>query len=267
MPEYPEIYKLTQQMDQHLCGKTITGFDILQPKCLNLEPEVFAAALTGATIQHARQMGKWIALETDRGWMLLNLGMGGELLLVTPGTLPAKHRLVTHFAGGDCLSANFWWFGYVHYAAAGALQDHPMVGKLGPNVLEVSLEEFKTLASAQKGSVKALLLDQSRLAGIGNSYVHDMLFLAKLHPLRRLNSLLSAEVEALYGAVRQVLEHSLAMGGANYEMDLFGQKGGFGLEQLIIGYKEGQPCPECGTPIQKIKTGGTSGFICPVCQI
>ena len=109
MPELPEITVLARQMKSELPGKTVAGMEILQPKCLNVEEEVFRAALTGARLLDVTHRGKWILSETDRGRLLLGLGMGGEILLVTRDTLPEKHRLIIDFDDGTCLAINFWW--------------------------------------------------------------------------------------------------------------------------------------------------------------
>jgi formamidopyrimidine-DNA glycosylase len=266
MPELPEITKLARQIKAHLPGKTVAAVEVLQPKCLNLPVEAFTAALVGAEILDASSRGKWIQVETTRGWLLLNLGMGGEILLTSRAALPEKYRLIIDFTAGSCLAINFWWFGYVHYAAPNALNQHEMVGKLGPNATDLSAAELGQLLAGRRGAIKAFLLDQSRIAGIGNSYIHDILYLARLHPLRKIESLSPEDIERLAGAIHTVLDGSLAKGGAAYEQDLFGQKGGFTFEDILIGYREGQPCPECGAPIQKLKTGSTSSFICPHCQ-
>lgn len=264
MPELPEITKISQQMKQHLTGKTIGGIEAIQPKSLNMPVEAFTAALTGARILDVCSRGKWLLLETTHGWLLISLGMGGETLLVTRESLPEKRRVIFDFTDGTCLAVNFWWFGYAHYAQAP--EQHSMVSKLGPNALDVSVDALKTLLSGKRGNIKSWLLDQSSISGIGNSYVHDILFLARLHPLRKIDSLSGEEIEALHAGIATVLNKSLGKGGAAYEQDLFGQKGGFAYEDILIGYRENQPCPQCGTPIQKLKTGSTTGFICPSCQ-
>ena len=143
---------------------------------------------------------------------------------------------------------------------------HAPTAKLGPNVLDLSLEDFRRLIAQQRAAVKSYLLDQSRIAGIGNAYIHDILFMARIHPLRRLESLAPAEVDGLYQAIQDGLRPSMAKNGAFYEKDIYGQKGGFGMDEILIGYRENQPCPRCQTPIIKIKTGSTSSFICPSCQ-
>lgn len=267
MPELPEIANLARQLNQHLTGKQIGAIEVLQPKCLNVPEIAFRAALNGARVDGAAYHGKWIQVHTHRGWLLLNLGMGGEILLVAANALPAKRRLVFAFTDQTCLSVNFWWFGYAHYMAEGELARHPQVGRLGPNALEVDAARLKEMLKGQRGAVKAFLLDQERIAGIGNAYIHDILWLARLHPLRKIPTLSEAEIEGLAQAIDQGLRPSLELGGAFYETDIHGVKGGFTFEQIRVGYREGQPCPNCATPIAKIKTGGTSSFICPACQV
>jgi formamidopyrimidine-DNA glycosylase len=175
MPEYPEIAARAAEMTELLPGKTIASVEILQPKCLNVPEDRFRESLAGATLAETAQRGKWLCTATSQGWLLLNMGMGGEILLVDRDHLPEKRRLIFDFTDGSCLAVNFWWFGYSHYLPAGPLEAHEQIGKLGPNVLEVDRELFRRLVSGQKGGVKAFLLDQTRLAGIGNAYIHDIL--------------------------------------------------------------------------------------------
>lgn len=266
MPEIPEIASRAREMNQALPGKKIVNIEVEQPKSLNVPVETFTAALTQAEIKTVTHRGKWLLVETTQGWLLLNMGMGGEILLVDRTHLPAKHRLIFDFADNSCLSINFWWFGYVHYAPLGQLELHEPTAKLGPNVLDLSEAEFTTLIKGQKGKLKAFLLDQSKVAGIGNAYIHDILFFAGLHPLHAVASLTDEEIHSLYAGIQKGLLPSLQKGGAFYEVSLFGEKGQFTMDDIVIGYREGQPCPTCQTPIIKIKTGGTSSFICPHCQ-
>lgn len=266
MPELPEIASRASQMHAELLGKRISSIEVLQPKCLNIEPDDFIRALCNAVIDGVTHRGKWIFVSTDRGFLLLNLGMGGELLLTTRDALPEKYRLIFDFSDGSCLSVNFWWFGYAHFVQRNQLHLHEMSARLGPNALDLSAEDLSEILAGQRGRLKAFLLDQSKIAGIGNAYIHDILFLAKLHPMRLLNSLTADEITRLAAAIDQGLRPSLEKGGAFYEVDLHGKKGGFTADDIIIGYREGTPCPICETPIQKIKTGSTSSFICPSCQ-
>jgi formamidopyrimidine-DNA glycosylase len=266
MPEIPEIVSRAAEMNAALPGKKIEVVEISQPKCLNIPVEEFQSAITGAEILQVSYHGKWIQSQTTQGWILLNMGMGGELLLVDRDHLPAKHRAIISFTDATCLSINFWWFGYIHFVARDKLEEHEMTHKLGPNVLDLTETEFSDRLKSQKGKLKAFLLDQTKIAGIGNAYIHDILFLAGLHPFRTVASLTDDEIHNLYEGIQGGLLPSLQKGGAFYEMNLFGEKGGFGVEDILIGYREGHPCPKCQTPIIKIKTGSTSSFICPTCQ-
>ncbi len=268
MPEIPEIASRAREMNQSLTGKQIGTIEIIQPKSLNLPPEDFCQTLDNAVIEEVTYHGKWIKVRTSTGWLLLNLGMGGEILLTSREKMPAKYRLAFNFTDGTCLAINFWWFGYAYYCELEGLHTIPMIAKLGPNVLDLTAEEFSMLVSEQKPGmrIKAFLLDQSRVAGIGNAYIHDILFLAGLHPLRKNNTLTDDDISHLYTAVHKGLEPSLTKGGAFYETNLYGQKGGFEMKDILIGYREGKPCPVCGDRVEKIHTGSTSSFICPRCQ-
>jgi formamidopyrimidine-DNA glycosylase len=266
MPELPEIASRAREMNSELTGKTISNIEVLQPKCLNMEPDLFHASLTGAEIDKVDFHGKWLFVHTNQGWLLLNLGMGGEILLVSRASLPEKYRLIFDFSDNSCLSVNFWWFGYAHYIEHDRLHTHEMTARLGPNAIEISLDDLHGMIRGRRTRVKSFLLDQSRIAGIGNAYVHDILFLSGLHPLRTLDSLTQEEIVQLYKGIRQGLIPAMEKNGSFYEVNIFGTKGTFSMDDVLIGYRENQPCPRCGTPINKIKTGSTSSFICPSCQ-
>jgi len=269
MAELPEIIVLARQMSEELIGKTIRDVEVLQPKCLNVSPAAFINGLRGARILDVAPRGKWLFVETTQGWLLLSTGMGGEILyLPDRDHLPEKRRLVFDFTDGSCLSVNFWWFGYAHYVRPGELGDHAMTAKLGPNALDpqVNADWFRERFRGRRVRVKSFLLNQANLAGIGNAYIHDILFRARLHPLRPVNTLSDEEIEALVRAIHERFQASVEKGGAFWEVDLYGRKGRYAKDDLLIAYKEGQPCPLCGTPIEKIKTGSTSNFICPQCQ-
>jgi formamidopyrimidine-DNA glycosylase len=274
MPELPEIAVFARDMQKELVGRTISGIEVLQPKCLNVAVEEFRAALGGARIVGVTAHGKWLKVETTQGWLLLNLGMGGEILLTDREHLPEKYRLIFDLDGEGCVAVNFWWFGYAHYAPITKTTkdtkdtkviEHPMVGKLGPNAIDLSLEEFRGLLKGRRGAIKAFLLDQDRIAGIGNVYVQTPLWRAKIHPLRPIPSLSEEEIAALWQAMRDALQGSIDAGGAPFELNLYGQKGGWD-DPYLFHWEEGAPCPACGTGLAKIRTGSTGSYICPGCQ-
>jgi formamidopyrimidine-DNA glycosylase len=140
-----------------------------------------------------------------------------------------------------------------------------VVGKFGPNAIDLSLEEFRGLLKGRRGAIKSFLLDQDRMAGIGNVYVQTPLWRARIHPLRPIPSLSEEEITALWQALRGVLQGSIDAGGAPFELNLYGQRGGWSAS-FLVGYREGQPCPACGTAVVKIRTGSTSSYIRPSCQ-
>jgi formamidopyrimidine-DNA glycosylase len=267
MPELPEITILANQMNRELAGRRFSDAEVIQPKSLNLPVEDFKARLVGQRVEQARAHGKWIITATTDGYVLINLGMGGEVLL-RPGRhdLPEKYRLILDLEGGDCLAINFWWFGSVHWSDS--LEAHPQVGKLGLHALDPAFDAaWFAPHRRRRVRVKSFMLDQKNVAGIGNMYSHDIFFRARLHPLRPLNSLSDDEVVRLVGAVRETLQLGLDKGGSQWELDLYGAKGRLSVDDFLVGYREGQPCPECGTPIEQIKTGSTTGFLCPQCQV
>jgi formamidopyrimidine-DNA glycosylase len=267
MPELPEIMNLAAQMQRELVGKTIADVQVKQPKSLNLPVEAFRQAVVGQKLVGCEARGKWLVNTLSSGWLLINLGMGGEALYHTrQEDIPVKHRLLFTFADDTYLSLNFWWFGYAHWVRD--LAEHAMLTRIGVNALDpqLSLARFAELLGKRKTGVKTFLLDQSHVAGIGNMYIHDILFRARLHPARRADSLAPEEIAALFGAMQESLRLALEKGGSFWERDLYDQPGGYRKEDILIGYREGEPCPACGAPIVKLRTGANSGFICPGCQ-
>lgn len=266
MAELPEIISRARGMTAELLDMIILAIEVTQPKCLNVSLVEFRDGLQGARLGQTTCRGKWLFTETSQGWLLLNLGMVGEVLMATRSNLPKKHRMVFDFSDESCLMVNFWWFGYAHFVRPDGLARHTMTARLGPNAVDMSPADLLKMTRWQKAGVKVLLLDQKNLSGFGNTYVHDILFRARLHSLRSLASLSDADVERLAHAVHDSLQSSIDKGGDFYEIGLHSEKGGFSMRDILIGYKEGHACPVCGTAIEKIKTGSTSSFICPNCQ-
>jgi formamidopyrimidine-DNA glycosylase len=264
MPELPEIALLALDMQKELAGRKFAEIEVLQPKCLNIPVEEFQTRLKGAEILNVAPHGKWLKLETAMGWLLINLGMGGEILLTRRDSLPEKYRLVFDFEDRDCLAVNFWWFGYAHYAEDPA--SHPMVSQLGPDFCGVSLDEFRELLRGRRGGIKSYLLNQKRVAGIGNVYVQDPLFRAGVHPMRPIGTLSTEEIENLWRAIQETLQESIDHGGSQWEQNLYGEHGRWDSSFFLVAYREGKPCPDCGTTVEKIKTGSTHTHICPSCQ-
>jgi len=268
--ELPELTVLSRQMTHEVVGKRVSEVEVANPKCLNTPYEQFKKNVVGKTIKSIEGKGKWLFIKLSSDHILLfNPGMGADVIHFKPkGKLPEKYHIKFILDDKTGFTIRVWWFCYLHLMPANKLGEHKLTAKLGVTPLDkgFSLDYFKELLSKQRGSIKTFLLDQKNVAGIGNVYIQDMLFNARLHPKRTISSLTNKEIEALYRSIKTVLNASIELGGLAYEKDFYGNKGGFGAEQFKIAYKLGKPCPVCQTTIQKIKTGSTSSFICPDCQ-
>jgi len=269
MPELPEITNLARQMTRELQGKKIRQVELTQPKCLN-EPSKRFRRIVSKTMRQTKARGKWLFTELNPDDnLLLNLGMGGNLLYHREqDTLPEKYQLRLAFHDSSELTASFFWFGYIHLVSNKELTRHKMTSKLGisPTDENFTAEKLASILSGRRGMIKSFLLDQKNISGIGNVYIQDPLFRAKLHPLRKIQTLTEAEIKALHQSIREVLDQSIKLRGLKYERDLYGRRGKYGPGQFKVAYKEGKPCPACGKKIVKIKTGSTSSYICPKCQ-
>lgn len=270
MAELPELLVLAEQMGMQLAGRSMADVEVVQPKCLNLPVDQFARNLIGHRVMRVYNLGKWLALElSEGGHLLINLGMGADLLYYEAGQpWDDGHRVRFHLDDGSGFTCRFWWFGHAHYCPTDDLSSHTLTASLGPPALsdEMDRERFGAIVGAGRGRVKALITDQKRISGIGNVYVQDVLFRARLHPMRPARDLSEADVDRLYQATTYTLRHAYEKRGLAYEKDFYGRPGGFTADDFLVGYREGKPCPECGTTVIKIKTGSTSSFICPHCQ-
>jgi formamidopyrimidine-DNA glycosylase len=264
MPELPEIYTFARDMHKELVGRVIATAEVLQPKCLNVPVEEFQDSLSGAEILEVSAHGKWVQVRITPGWLLLGLGMGGEILLTDRSHLPQKHRLILDFEGGDCLAINFWWFSYAHFVEE--LAERSMVSRIGPDFMSMTQEELRDLLRGRREGLKPIHLNRKQIAGIGNLYGQPRAFKAAVHLLQRMNTLSDDRIDALWQAIRDTLQESIDLGGSHWEQNLYGEHGKWDSSFFLVGYREGKPCPTCGTAADKIKTGSTSTHICPQCQ-
>lgn len=271
MPELPEIAKLSGQMKDTLRGKTIQTLTLLQEKCANIPSDEFQKRITGARIDDIRYRGKWIITTLNNGEnILLSLGMGADILFFDNDKNEAdKYQIKVLFSDGSGYTARFWWFGKFLLVSDSELASEPNTKDIAidPFDEKFSFDYFSSLLKGKRTQIKAFLMSQKNVAGIGNMYMHDILFKANLHPKKKISDMSGEEIKLLYSAIIEILNLSREKGAFAYESDFFGQKGGFTTDCFLVGYKENQPCPVCGEAIVSIKTGSTSTFICPACQI
>jgi formamidopyrimidine-DNA glycosylase len=230
--------------------------------------------MLGRTFQSFNQRGKWILSSLDSGVTLaFNLGMGGELRLRWPPLSPdpKRERVVFSFVDGSQLWVHFWWFGHVHFLKPGELTKHPQISTLGIEPLsddftEVTLGE---ILEGKRGRIKSYLVNQRIIAGIGNVYIQDILWHARLHPNRKANTLLKEDIRRLYRAIQYVLQEGIVHGPGPGEQDVWGNRGKWGKQPgwPQIAYRTGKPCPACQTSIEELRVGSTTSHICPQCQL
>ncbi len=271
MPELPEVETVRRDL-RELRGETFSACRVSLPRLVTAPgPRRFCRLLPGRTIQDVSRRGKYIIFSLDGGWeFVAHLGMTGALLFHDPCDPAAKHtHAVFRFKSGRELRyVDQRQFGELAVVPAGQYAPLKSLARMGPEPLERSFTADKLAARlATSAKIKAALMDQTRIAGIGNIYSDEMLFKAGINPLRPANSLSPAEVAGLHRAMREVLRGAIARRGTSVDnfMDARGRPGSYQFHHKVYR-KEGEPCPVCGTPITRVKVSGRSSYYCPKCQ-
>ncbi|MDI6799806.1 MAG: bifunctional DNA-formamidopyrimidine glycosylase/DNA-(apurinic or apyrimidinic site) lyase [Actinomycetota bacterium] len=271
MPELPEVETIRSQLERLTQGKKIVKVRLISDKPLkNSSPVDFVKSVENKTITAIKRRAKILIIELFGGLnLLVHLKMTGRLLYAKPDEEVAKHTHII-FSLSDGMELSFWdmrQFGYVKLAE-GPLGDAQEIKDLGPEALDISDEEFRRIVKAKKsGKIKPLLMDQNFLAGVGNIYSDEALFLAGIDPLRSVSSLTGEEIKNLASAIRHVLADALKAGGSSVGdyVDVFGREGSYVKQHRVYG-RAGKDCPCCGGSIGRIKLGGRSAHFCPICQ-
>ncbi len=273
MPELPEVQTVASELDARLVGRTITGVEALWPRTIgHPTPEEFVAALPGHRVEGVGRRAKYImiALSGD-AYLVVHLRMTGRITIEPSAAPRDPHtRLVLTLDGGDELRfADTRKFGRFYYVPAGAAMPLPSFAALGPEPLEADFTPVLLVArvAARRGNIKAALLDQRLVAGLGNIYVDEALWRARLHPRRTLQSLAPEEIERLHEAIVYVLRRAIGSGGTSFSdyRTTWGRLGGY-QEELSVFRKTGAPCPRCGAPIERDVVAGRGTHYCPHCQ-
>lgn len=270
MPELPEVETVARGLRGPLLGRTITAVTVCWPRSIACPPpNEFRGAVAGRQVTSVGRRGKYVVLGLDRGYLLIHLKMSGRLYVVPPGQEPDRHEhTVFHLDDGHQLRfRDVRKFGRIYLVD----EVEEVTGDLGPEPLadEFTLAEFRRRLERRSGRLKSLLLNQSFLAGLGNIYADEVLFQARLHPLRRADTLTVAEQEALYEAIRDVLRRAVAnrgttLGDGGY-LDARGEAGQYQAQISVYG-RTGEPCRRCGVPIERLVVGSRSSHFCPCCQ-
>ncbi|SRR6266550_4298135 len=285
MPELPEVETVRLGLSKLLLGKKVTHIEHDWPKSFPGSDADARAHLIGAIIQAVNRRAKVLMIELSSEYSLvIHLKMTGQLVFRGEqsfgsghpnksliGELPDKSTRVTFtFADGSKLFFNDQRkFGWVRLLPTVEVPAIDFFQKVGPEPLadDFTAKDFIARLRKRKSAIKAVLLDQTVVAGIGNIYADESLWAAKIHPLSKVPDISESKLKLLYHELRAVLRLSIAKGGStdkNY-VDAEGKRGSY-LTFAKVFRREGQPCPRCGTTIIKLRVAGRGTHICPRCQ-
>jgi formamidopyrimidine-DNA glycosylase len=262
VPELPEVETVTRSIAP-LVGRRIVTAEFT---CLRVlrggDPDDMAARVQGKKIAGVKRYGKFILMSLQGGgYLVIHLGMTGRLLLGGPS---GKHtHAVLTLDRGVLLYDDSRQFGCLQYS-----QEFPArVAKLGPEPLEVPFDDFAAALGRRKTRIKALLLNQAFVRGIGNIYADEALFRAGIHPLALASRIRGDRARRLYDAITAVLTEAIAAGGSSISdyVDAQGRKGFFQFSHRVY-QRTGEPCVNCGTPIRRLLVAQRSSHFCPKCQ-
>lgn len=272
MPELPEVETVRRTLEPAI-GATITGvWD--SGKGLHMfrkPPRKRLAALVGTTITGVRRHGKYLLVDTDSPWTLLvHLGMTGRFLIVPASAPRAKHTHVVLELGRRQLRfVDPRRFGQIDVVDRATERAAEQLAELGPDPLVDGIDPdlLYTKSRRKKATLKAFVLDQSVLAGVGNIYASEALWRARLRPSRRAHRLTAASAKTLAKAIAEVLDNALTNGGTSLR-DFVNADGAEGenADYLWVYGREGEPCPRCKTKIRRTVLQERATYYCPTCQ-
>jgi formamidopyrimidine-DNA glycosylase len=273
MPELPEVETIARGVDKRVRGDRITQVWFSHhPQPFKTPRARQAKELVGRTILAVHRAGKHIVCELslsqakpDSQW-IVHLGMTGRLLVTTPEApvAPHTHAGLTLASGRELRFVDPRRFGRLEFRD---LHHGPAFGAPGDEPLTIGADQFAALFRGRRLYIKAALLNQTLLAGVGNIYADEGLFHAGIRPRRRANRVARAELDRLRLALREILTHAIRLGGSSVSdyVGADGERGFFQLEHCVY-LRTGEPCRRCQTPIQRIVVAGRGTHFCPKCQ-
>jgi formamidopyrimidine-DNA glycosylase len=272
MPELPEVETIRRHLAPHLEGRVLERMEILDARwCEPAAPVELEDAVAGRRIESVGRRGKYLVLALeDEVFLVMHLRMTGNLLIAPGPEDPPYTRVRFALEGGERLAfADVRRFGTgVVLLGDSALHDY-FDSRLGVEPLseDFTVEALRAAARGRRAPVKAFLLSQERIAGVGNIYADEALFRARIHPLRPVGSLRRPQIEALREAVVESLQAGIDARGATIDdyRNPDGASGSFQDRFLVYG-REGEPCERCGSPISKIRAAGRGTYFCARCQ-
>jgi formamidopyrimidine-DNA glycosylase len=274
MPELPEVETIRRQLAPHLEGRTIQRAEVLDARWSEpAAPAELADAIEGREVVAVGRRGKYFDVELEgEVHLVMHLRMTGNLLLIPPGSGDEQPYVRVRFDlddGSTVLFADPRRFGTGLALLGDDARDEYFASRLGVEPLspDFTPDALRALAKGRRSPVKAFLLSQERIAGVGNIYADEALFRARIHPLRPVGTLRRQQIEALHAAVVESLEAGIDARGASIDdfRHTDGARGSF-QDRFLVHRREGEPCPRCGTEIVKLRAAGRGTYICPRCQ-
>jgi formamidopyrimidine-DNA glycosylase len=269
MPELPEVETIRRQLAPALEGRRLERVEVLDPRWSDPAPAAEVEdALRGRRVERLSRRGKYLVFELeDEVYLVMHLRMTGNMLLASDGSY-VRVRFGLD-SGDQLLFTDVRRFGTgVVLLGAEALEDY-FGARLGVEPLspDFTAEALRELGRSRRAPVKAFLLNQERIAGVGNIYADEALFRAHIHPLRPVGTLKRPQIAALRDAVVEVLEAGIDSRGATIDdfRNADGAEGAFQDRFLAYG-REGEPCVRCGRPIRKLRAAGRGTYVCERCQ-
>ena len=270
MPELPEVETTKRGLEGLVVGRQIRACQVRNGKLRSEVPVNIGELLRNVEILSLTRRAKYLLLNTSNGSLLVHLGMSGSWRVVSQDSPPNKHDHVDiELDNGSILRyRDPRRFGLILWAGQQALQ-HPLLNKLGPEPLQDSFDAdyLYRVSRKRKTSIKQLLMDSQVVAGIGNIYANEALFMSAIRPGRRASSLTRAACKDLCKAIKQVLQRAIEAGGSSLR-DFTKADGnpGYFQQQLLVYGREGEKCSKCGSVIKSKRIGQRSSFYCPHCQ-
>lgn len=273
MPELPEAETIVRGIRPAVTNRRIRRVQVLHPDILKASPRRFRDQVRGCTISTSSRRGKKVILELKGGGVIaINLGMTGRVLpFSTPptGRLRPTHPAVRLYFDDDSMLVfdDQRRFGSIEFLdAEGWAQRSAMLGP-EPLSADFSADQFHEALHRSRSPVRSWLLDQKRIAGVGNIYAAEALFLSGVHPRRSAQSLSAEEAGALHSAIRQILRQAIDAGGTTIRdyRNAEGEKGQFSARLLVYG-REGEACTLCQTTVERVVFSNRSAFYCAHCQ-
>jgi len=271
MPELPEVETVARGLRHTIIGHTIRRVQIKPTASIHPDQDRFASLLRGATIVAVARRGKNILIHLSSDYTLwVHLKMTGHFYYLPQNHPTDKHdHLVFHFKDNqDTLRFNdYRRFGRLRLYPTAAVMMQKGLAELGPEPLELAADDFVRLMGARRRMIKPALLDQTVLAGIGNIYADESLYLARIHPQRLTDSLSRPKAKELHGHIQAILRRAIRLMGTSVSTftGVNGRPGRFQNCLRVYG-REGEPCQRCGAAIIRRTIGSRSAHFCPRCQ-